>query len=153
MHDHVHAGGVRPGRYVLGREPIASGGMGTVWRGYDGKLKRAVAVKELRFAEGLNESERARQKARVMVEARAAACLDHPGIVPVYDVIEDDGRPWIVMRLVPGRSLAQEVEASGALSPQRTAEIGPEILAALEAAHAGRHPAPGCQATERTSGS
>ncbi len=53
----------------------------------------------------------------------------------MYDVIEDDGRPWIVMRLVPGRSLAQEVEASGALSPQRTAEIGLEILAALEAAH------------------
>ncbi|GGY76668.1 serine/threonine-protein kinase [Streptomyces anulatus] len=123
------------GRYVLDREPIASGGMGTVWRGYDQKLKRAVAVKELRFAEGLSESERSRQRARVMVEARAAARLDHPGIVPVYDVIEDDGRPWIVMRLVPGRSLAQEVEASGALSPQRTAEIGLEILAALEAAH------------------
>lgn len=123
------------GRYVLDREPIASGGMGTVWRGYDRKLKRAVAVKELRFAEGLSGHERARQRARVMVEAQAAARLDHPGIVPVYDVIEDDGRPWIVMRLVPGRSLAQEVEASGALSPQRTAEIGLEILAALEAAH------------------
>ncbi|WP_285542980.1 serine/threonine-protein kinase [Streptomyces lavendulae] len=123
------------GRYVLDREPIAAGGMGTVWRGYDRKLKRAVAVKELRFAEGLSTSERDRQRARVMVEARAAARLDHPGIVPVYDVIEDDGRPWIVMRLVPGRSLAQEVEASGALGPQRTAEIGLEILAALEAAH------------------
>ncbi|MFF7498278.1 serine/threonine-protein kinase [Streptomyces lavendulae] len=123
------------GRYVLDREPIAAGGMGTVWRGYDRKLKRAVAVKELRFAEGLSTSERDRQRARVMVEARAAARLDHPGIVPVYDVIEDDGRPWIVMRLVPGRSLAQEVEASGALSPQRTAEIGLEILVALEAAH------------------
>ncbi|MFD7556285.1 serine/threonine-protein kinase [Streptomyces sp. NPDC059835] len=123
------------GRYVLDREPIASGGMGTVWRGYDQKLKRAVAVKELRFAEGLSASERDRQRARVMVEARTAARLDHPGIVPVYDVIEDDGRPWIVMRLVSGRSLAQEVEASGALSPQRTAEIGLEILAALEAAH------------------
>ncbi|MFF4098715.1 protein kinase [Streptomyces sp. NPDC001903] len=124
------------GRYVLDREPIASGGMGTVWRGYDRKLKRAVAVKELRLAEGLSESDHARQRARVMVEARAAARLDHPGIVPVYDVIEEDGRPWIVMRLVSGRSLAQEVEASGALSPQRTAEIGLAVLAALEAAHA-----------------
>ncbi|WP_328946967.1 serine/threonine protein kinase [Streptomyces sp. NBC_00250] len=129
-------GDLDQGRYVLDRDPIASGGMGTVWRGYDRKLKRAVAVKELRFAEGLSESDRARQWARVMVEARAAARLDHPGIVPVYDVIEDDGRAWIVMRLVPGRSLAQEVDASGALSPQRTAEIGLEILAALEAAHA-----------------
>ncbi|MFG3438798.1 serine/threonine-protein kinase [Nonomuraea sp. NPDC047897] len=116
--------------------PIASGGMGTVWRGYDRKLKRAVALKELRFPEGLSESERDRQRARVMTEARVAARLDHPGIVSVYDVIEDDGRPWIVMRLVAGRSLAEEVEASGALSPRRAAEVGLQLLDALTAAHA-----------------
>ena len=124
------------GRYVLDREPIASGGMGTVWRGYDRKLKRTVAVKEVRALEGMSESERDIQRARVMSEARAAARLDHPGIVAVYDVIEDDGRPWIVMRLVPGRSLAQEVEESGPLSPRRAAEVGLRVLDALAAAHA-----------------
>lgn len=124
------------GRYVLDEEPIASGGMGTVWAGYDRKLKRAVAVKELRFSEGLGEAERESRRARVLTEARAAARLDHPGIVSVYDVTEDDGRPWIVMRLVSGRSLAQEVEAAGPLSPRRTADVGRQLLDALSAAHA-----------------
>jgi hypothetical protein len=124
------------GRYVLDETPIASGGMGTVWRGFDRKLRRAVAVKELRFPEGLGEREREERRARVITEAWAAARLDHPGIVSVYDVVEEDGRPWIVMRLVSGRSLAEEVVASGPLDPRRTARIGLQILDALSAAHA-----------------
>ncbi|WP_151774145.1 serine/threonine-protein kinase [Streptomyces abyssomicinicus] len=124
------------GRYALDAEPIASGGMGTVWRGYDRKLKRAVAIKELRLAEDLGPVELERQRERVIAEARAAARLEHPGIVSVYDVVEEDGRPWLVMRLVAGRSLAEEVTRAGPLAPQRTASLGLRLLEALATAHA-----------------
>ncbi|MFI6742474.1 hypothetical protein ACIBI9_57050 [Nonomuraea sp. NPDC050451] len=65
----------------------------------------------------LSASEREALRERAMVEARAVAGLHHPGIVPVHDVLEEDGRPWIVMHLVEGRSLDEEVAASGSLGP------------------------------------
>ncbi|WP_433513951.1 serine/threonine-protein kinase [Nonomuraea sp. CA-143628] len=124
------------GRYVLESEPVGSGGMGTVWRGYDQKLRRTVAVKELHLpAAGLSAEEQARLRARAMREARAIARLEHPGIVGVYDVLEEDGRPWIVMRFIAGRSLDQEVRTNGPLDPRRAAEIGSQVLDALSAAH------------------
>jgi serine/threonine protein kinase len=123
-------------RYVLHDPPIGAGGMGTVWRAYDELLQREVAVKELRLPDGLSAAEREALRERAMVEARAAASLHHPGIVPVHDVLEEDGRPWIVMHLVQGMALDQEVATAGPLSPQRTAEIGLQLLDALSAAHA-----------------
>lgn len=123
------------GRYALEDEPIGTGGMGSVWRGYDRKLHRAVAVKALHLPDGLNAEEHARLRARAMREARAIARLEHPGIVAVHDVLEEDGQSWIVMRFIAGRTLDQEVRANGPLSPQRAAEVGARLLDALSAAH------------------
>ncbi|MGK5676699.1 serine/threonine-protein kinase [Micromonospora sp. URMC 106] len=124
------------GRYVLRAEPVGSGGMGVVWRAADVLLDRDVAVKELRLPEGLSESERRVLRERAMTEARAAGRLNHPGIVTVHDVLIEDGRPWIVMGLVEGSSLYSVVRQEGPLTPQRTAEIGDGLLAALRVAHA-----------------
>lgn len=124
------------GRYVLSEPPIGIGGMGTVWKAFDSVLHREVAVKELRIPEGLSPEERDKLQARAMREARAAAGLDHAGIVTIHDVVDEGGRPWIVMRLLPGRSLDLAVRADGPLSPRRTAELGVRLLDALSAAHA-----------------
>jgi hypothetical protein len=70
---------------------------------------------------------------RAMIEARSAAPLDHPGIVAVYDVVEEDDRPWIVMRLVEGRSLDQVVYANGPLDVAATARLGLALVDALRA--------------------
>jgi serine/threonine protein kinase len=109
--------------------------MGIVWRARDEYLQRDVAVKEILLPRGLDEATQADLLERFLREARAAARLDHPGIIAVYDVIAEDGLPWIVMRLVRGRSLDQTVRESGALPPERVAAIGLQMLDALEAAH------------------
>ena len=72
---------------------------------------------------------------RTLREARTAARLSHPNVVTIYDVVEDGGRPWIVMELVPARSLRDIVAENGPLTPQRAAEVGLQVLAALGAAH------------------
>ncbi|HWD80125.1 MAG TPA: serine/threonine-protein kinase, partial [Kribbella sp.] len=128
---------VGAGRYVLqGERPLGSGGMGTVWKAYDTVLQREVAVKELRIPEGLNPKEQDKLRMRALREARAAAGLDHPAIVTIHDVVDDGGRPWIVMQLLPGQSLDQVVRANGPLSPRRAAELGVRLVDALAAAHA-----------------
>ncbi|PUB26931.1 serine/threonine protein kinase [Promicromonospora sp. AC04] len=124
-------------RYVLSEPPIGVGGMGTVWKAYDTVLHRDVAVKELRVPHGLSPEERDALRARAMREARAAAGLDHPGIVTIHDVVDEGGLPWIVMRLLPGRSLDLAVRADGPLSSRGAAELGLRLLDALVAAHAG----------------
>ena len=115
---------------VLGR-----GGMGTVWRAVDEVLGRAVAVKELRFAAGVDEDERRRLIARTLTEAKAIARVRHTAAITVYDVVEEDGRPWIVMELVESRSLSEVISNEGVLPPLRAAEIGLELLAVLGQAH------------------
>ncbi|MBV6696652.1 serine/threonine protein kinase [Kitasatospora aureofaciens] len=110
--------------------------MGTVWRAHDEQLDRDVAVKELRLPEGLEAVERDSWIARLDREARAAARLKHPGVITVHDRIAGgDGRPWIVMELVRGRSLDDLIKADGPLPPGRVAYIGLQVLAALRAAH------------------
>ena len=122
------------GRYRL-LSPLGEGGMGTVWRARDEVLQREVAVKEVRAPGGLASDDVERMYARLEREAWAAARVANRNVVTVYDVATEDGRPWIVMELVRGMSLADLLDAEGPLTPQRTAHIGAEVLAALRAAH------------------
>ncbi|MDO0916097.1 protein kinase [Streptomyces sp. DT2A-34] len=122
------------GRYRL-LSPLGEGGMGTVWRARDELLHREVAVKEVRAPHGLPGPEVERMYARLEREAWAAARVANRNVVTVYDVATQDGRPWIVMELVRGISLAELLDAEGPLSPQRVAHVGAEVLAALRAAH------------------
>ncbi|MGW7274188.1 serine/threonine-protein kinase [Streptomyces sp. NPDC054864] len=123
------------GRYRLG-ESIGRGGMGRVWRARDEVLHRAVAVKELTAAQFVQEADRAILFARTHAEARAAARINHPAVVTVHDVLEYDDRPWIVMELVEGCSLADAVKERGRIDPVEAARIGLWTLKALRAAHA-----------------
>ncbi|MFF9818824.1 serine/threonine-protein kinase [Streptomyces sp. NPDC014006] len=122
------------GRYRL-LSPLGQGGMGTVWRARDELLHREVAVKEVRAPAGLPASDVERMYARLEREAWAAARVTSRNVVTVYDVATEDGRPWIVMELVRGISLAELLDAEGPLAPRRAAHIGAEVLAALRAAH------------------
>ncbi|MFC7013122.1 protein kinase [Streptomyces viridiviolaceus] len=121
-------------RYRLG-ESIGSGGMGRVWRAHDEVLHRSVAIKELTAAHYVSESDRAILLARTRGEARAAARINHSAVVTVHDVLEHDGRPWIVMELVEGRSLADAVRDEERVEPREAARIGLWVLRALRAAH------------------
>ncbi|WUJ83729.1 protein kinase [Streptomyces sp. NBC_00377] len=121
------------GRYLL-LEQLGRGGMGTVWRARDQVLNREVAVKELTVS-GLPREELAVLHARMEQEARAAARVKHPGIVTVFDVLEEDGRPWIVMELVDGQSLADVLATEGTLLPRDAARLGTQLLSALDRAH------------------
>jgi len=128
-------GRVLAGRYRL-IERVGRGGMGAVWHAHDDRLDRDVAVKELLLPEHLTASERENWIARLDREARAAARLKHPGIVTVHDrTASEDGRPWIVMELVRGGSLADLLASQGRLAPEQTARIGLQVLDALHAAH------------------
>ncbi|MBV7697124.1 serine/threonine-protein kinase [Streptomyces sp. TRM70350] len=122
------------GRYRL-TDAIGSGGMGRVWRAHDEVLHRAVAIKELTAALYVSDSDQAVLLARTRAEARAAARINHSAVVTVHDVLEHDGRPWIVMELVEGRSLADAVKERGRIEPVEAARIGMWVLRALRAAH------------------
>jgi serine/threonine protein kinase len=110
--------------------------MGTVWRAADTLLRRDVAIKEVILPPGLAPSDRDAMYERTMREARAAAALQHPAVVQVYDVVHENGRPWIVMELLDARSLADMVIEDGPVAPRVVAKIGIALLGALEVAHA-----------------
>jgi hypothetical protein len=126
------------GRLVAGRYEllavIGRGGAGTVWRAEDVLLQRQVAVKEVNLPPTLTEDERRVLRERVLREARAAAAVRHPVLVPVYDVVEDSDRPWLVLELIEARTLAAYVHEQP-LTPAEAARIGIDLLAALCAVH------------------
>ncbi|AUH41078.1 serine/threonine-protein kinase [Streptomyces sp. CMB-StM0423] len=122
------------GRYRLG-EVLGRGGMGTVWRARDEVLGRAVAVKELRLPTSVDEDEKRRLVTRTLREAKAIARIRNTGAVTVYDVVDEDDRPWIVMELIEGRSLSDLTRDDGPLTPRRAAEVGLAVLDVLRSAH------------------
>ena len=121
------------GRYRLG-EPLGRGGMGMVWAGRDEALGRHVAIKEVSLPVDLPADDREKLRRRTLREARAAARISSPAAVTVYDVVEEDGRPWIVMERLVARSLADVLREEGPLPASRVAEVGLDVLSALEAA-------------------
>jgi hypothetical protein len=127
-------GAVVGGRYRL-RAAIGTGGMGTVWQASDTVLNRDVAVKEVVLPPAMAGPDRHAMYERTLREARAAAALSHPSVVQVYDVVTEDGRPWIIMELLQARSLAEMIIADGPLAPRAVAKIGVALLGALEVAH------------------
>jgi serine/threonine-protein kinase len=124
------ASGILSGRYEIG-ERLGSGGMSSVHQATDLILERTVAVKIL--AEHLSDDERFVERFRR--EALAVAKLIHPNIVQVYDTGIDDGRHYIVMEYVQGRSGAQILQRHGPLDGETTAEIGAQACAGLDYAH------------------
>lgn len=122
------------GRYRL-RSLLGRGGMGSVWLADDEVLERQVAIKEVDLSPAVGSDDHDLLRERVMREARTAARLDHPNVVRIFDVAEEEGRPWIVMEVLTGCTLAQEIRDNGPLSPVRAASIGLALLDALEAAH------------------
>jgi beta-lactam-binding protein with PASTA domain/predicted Ser/Thr protein kinase len=118
-------------RYEV-EEPLGTGGMAEVWRGHDRVLNRTVAIKTLlpQFARDASFVDRFRR------EAQAAARLNHPGIVSVYDSGTDGDTPYIVMQYIEGRTLGDFLGSGKTLPPKQAAQIAQEIAEALGVAHA-----------------
>ena len=110
--------------------------MGVVWQAHDERLRRTVAVKQVIMPPSLDEAKLAEIRRRTMREGRIAAKLHHPQLITVYDVIEDDGRPYLVMEYLPSTSLAKVLADNDPLPPADAARIGAQAAAALAAAHA-----------------
>jgi serine/threonine protein kinase len=113
-------------RFLIERR-IGSGGFGTVYEAWDGRLERPVAVKAI-------ESAGSQGSDRVLREAQAAARLNHPGIVTLYEMGEEDGNALLVTELVDGTTLAR-LNRDGTLSDREIAEIGADLCEALDHAH------------------
>src|SRR4051794_27226801 len=109
--------------------------MGTVWEAWDERLQRRVAVKQLHPQPGLNPADAQVAGERALREARNTARLHHPHAVPVYDVVDHEGQPCLVMQYLHAKSLQALLAERGALSGAEVARIGSEVASALEAAH------------------
>ena len=121
-------------RYRL-ETSIGAGAMGTVWSGTDELLHRPVAVKELKLAPDLPADQAAELRERAVREARAMAVVAHPNVVMLYDVTWHGDRPFVVMELVVGQSLAKVVDRHGRLDVGPVASVVDGVAAALQAAH------------------
>jgi TolB-like protein/tetratricopeptide (TPR) repeat protein len=121
--------GTRLGRYeIIG--PLGAGGMGEVYRALDPRLERSVAVKVLPAAWAGNPE----RLGRFEVEARAAAALNHPYILAIYDIGSHEGTPYLVTELLDGRSLSERIH-EGRLAPSEAVGIAIQIAQGLAAAH------------------
>ncbi len=116
----------------LRRGPLGHGAMGDVWLADDQLLHRAVAIKQLRSAG--DSSDRVGLD-RIVREARLAARLSHPNAVGVYDLVVENGQPYVVMEYVPGETLADRIQESGGLPLGAARSIIGQVAAALDTAH------------------
>ena len=135
MHSVMGTGRLIAGRYRL-QGPIGRGAMGIVWRGRDELLARDVAVKEVQISAVAAPADAEAIYQRTLREARTAARLSHPSVVTVFDVVEENRNPWIVMELVEARSLDRVITEDGPLPPLEAAELGISLISALSTAHA-----------------
>ncbi|GAA4541116.1 serine/threonine-protein kinase [Amycolatopsis samaneae] len=110
--------------------------MGTVWSAYDEFLHRPVAVKEMKLPPGVPAAQADELRERTLREARAIAVLSHPNVIILHDVARDNDEPFVVMELLPSRSLAHILRDHGPLTVPQAAAVGIAVAAALEAAHA-----------------
>ena len=117
---------------------LGTGGMGVVWQAWDERLHRPVALKMLRTQPELTDAEREVATSRAMREARITAGLHHAHAVTVFDVVEHEGQPCIVMQLIESTPLSALLREHGTLTPRETARIGAQVSSALAAAHAMR---------------
>jgi serine/threonine protein kinase len=122
------------GRYRLSSQ-LGAGAMGTVWSAFDEVLQRRVAVKELKVPRGIPEREAASMRERMLREARALGGLSHPNVITVYDVVDVEGEPVVVLEMVPSRNLATIIDDQGSLTDRQAAVVGFATAAALRAAH------------------
>jgi WD40 repeat protein len=129
----------KPGELIAGQyrlvEEIGRGGFGVVWRARDEHLDRDVAAKMLYVPSYLDGDQLRERRERSMREARSAARLHHRAAVTVYEVVEHEGCPWIIMEFVRGMSLDALVKTAGPLPVAQVAGIGLEVLQALRSAH------------------
>ncbi|WP_442785331.1 serine/threonine-protein kinase [Amycolatopsis sp. H20-H5] len=110
--------------------------MGTVWSAYDEFLHRPVAVKEMRMPPGVPAAQADELRERTLREARAIAVLSHPNVIILHDVARENDEPFVVMELLPSRSLAHILRDHGPLTVEQAAAVGSAVAGALEAAHA-----------------
>jgi eukaryotic-like serine/threonine-protein kinase len=122
------------GRYRLVAE-VGNGGMGVVWRAKDELLGRTVALKALTVRSVLTGAKNDEGARRAMREARIAARLQHPNVIGVYDVVEHDRRPFLIMEYLESRSLSETITAETVLPAQEVARIGARVASGLAAAH------------------
>jgi Protein kinase domain len=124
------------GRYQI-LDTLGGGGMGTVFKAWDPKLQRTVALKTIRLEGRSSESERGEHRATLLQEAVTIARLNHPNIVAVYD-LEDAGESgaYVAMEFVDGCSLSELLYAEGQLDAARVGALGLELARGLQAAHA-----------------
>src|SRR4051794_19326265 len=127
------------GRLIAGRyrptELLGSGGMGRVWLAHDEVLHRRVALKEDLHDTGSSAGDDRAARLRALEEARAAARVDHNGVVRIYDIARHGDRPWIVMEPLSGWTLAERLKAQGPLPVAEVAAIGLRLLDVLQAVH------------------
>lgn len=114
---------------------LGAGGMGIVWQAWDTRLRRPVALKMLRTQPELTDEERQVATDRAMREAQITAGLHHPHAVTVFDVVEHEDQPCIVMQLLESTPLSELLREHGTFSPAQTARIGAQVASALAAAH------------------
>ncbi|MEV6243532.1 serine/threonine-protein kinase [Lentzea sp. NPDC051838] len=114
---------------------LGQGSMGTVWAARDEVLGRQVAVKGILHTPGMPDAAADELRERTMREARAVAALSHPNLVTLYDVVQHDGDPYVVMELVPSRSLNEVIQEQGCLTEKQGAAVLDAIASALASAH------------------